>query len=124
MDGELFEWWVAEGLRRQGWHVELTPSSGDYGADLIATKDGQRTAVQVKRYTKQVGVSAVQQAFAGAVHWKCTATMVITSSAGYTPAARNLAGATGTTLITRRDIDRWRPRRLPATATPIEAESA
>jgi hypothetical protein len=58
MNGELFEWWVAEGLHRQGWHVELTPSSGDYGADLIATKDGQCTAVQVKRYTKQVGVSA------------------------------------------------------------------
>lgn len=119
MDGAQFELWVAEAMSRQGWVVEVTPTSGDYGADLVATKGGQRTAVQVKRYDKQVGISAVQQVMGGAVHWNCTGKMVVTSASDFTPAAKKLANATGTRLVTGREVERWRhTRRVSADATP------
>lgn len=110
LDGEKFEWWVAEALRRQGWFVEITASSGDYGADLIATKNGQRMAVQVKRYEKQVGVTAVQQVMGGAAHWRCAEKMVVTTAKDFTPAAKKLAATTGTQLVTGHVVERWRIR--------------
>jgi len=119
MDGEEFELWVAEALSRQGWVVEVTPTSGDYGADLVATKGGQRTAIQVKRYAKPVGVSAVQQVMGGAVHWNCTGRMVVTSASDFTPAAKKLAVATGTRLVAGREVERWRrTHRISVDATP------
>lgn len=108
LSGPLFELWVAEGLRRQGWLVEITQNSGDYGVDLVATKNGKRTAVQVKRYTKPCTISAVQEVVAGAIHWKCLDKMVVTSAPSFTPSAQKLAAATGTRLISGREIKRWR----------------
>lgn len=49
-------------FRNIGWKAEKTPVSGDYGADLILTDPaGKRIAAQLKRYSGQVGVDAVQE---------------------------------------------------------------
>lgn len=42
----------------------MTKASGDGGVDLILLKDGIKTAVQCKRYSGNVGVSAIQEVYA------------------------------------------------------------
>ncbi len=42
---------------------ELTPETGDYGADLVLSKDGRKIVVQAKRWKNVVGIEAVQQCF-------------------------------------------------------------
>ena len=65
-EGHDFEYYCAELLRRDGFvQVEVTKGSGDFGADILAKKDGVTYAVQCKSYSESVGVSAVQEAAAG-----------------------------------------------------------
>lgn len=42
MDGVQFEKLLAAVFSTLGYAVETTPATGDYGADLILTKDGKR----------------------------------------------------------------------------------
>jgi len=100
MAGVDFEHYVAAVLRGVGYTVEVTKASGDFGVDLIATKDGVRTAVQCKRQARAVNGSAVQQVVAGAAVHDCTATMVVTNHR-YTPAAEHLAEVHGCLLVDR-----------------------
>ena len=66
MDGLDFEYYCAELLRNRGFiEVEVTKSSGDYGIDILAEKEGVTYAIQCKRYNGPVGVKAVQEAYAG-----------------------------------------------------------
>lgn len=65
LSGEEFEEFLAGLFRAQDYAVELTPTTGDYGADLILSKGGRRIAVQAKRYVGSVGVAAVQEALSG-----------------------------------------------------------
>ena len=100
MAGVEFERYVAAVLRAVGYTVEVTKASGDFGVDLIATKDGVRTAVQCKRQARAVNGSAIQQVVAGAAVYDCTATMVV-SNHRYTPAAEHLAEIHGCVLVDR-----------------------
>lgn len=64
-----------------GWKAEKTPVSGDYGADLIlTTPEGNRIAAQLKRYSGQVGVDAVQEVAAAIPFYKADSGMIITNS--------------------------------------------
>ena len=66
MEGHDFEYYCAELLKRHGFQeVEVTKGSGDYGVDILASKDGVTYAIQCKCYTAPVGVKAVQEAYAG-----------------------------------------------------------
>lgn len=66
MEGLDFEYYCAELLRNRGFiEVEVTKSSGDYGIDILAEKEGVTYAIQCKRYNGPVGVKAVQEAYAG-----------------------------------------------------------
>ena len=66
MEGLDFEYYCAELLRNRGFiEVEVTKSSGDYGIDSLAEKEGVTYAIQCKRYNGPVGVKAVQEAYAG-----------------------------------------------------------
>ena len=100
MAGVDFEHYVAAVLRGVGYAVEVTKASGDFGVDLIATKDGVRTAVQCKRQARAINGSAIQQVVAGAAVYDCTATMVVTNHR-YTPAAEHLAEVHGCLLVDR-----------------------
>ena len=51
--------------------MELTATTGDYGADLILTKDRQRIAVQAKRYRGGVGVQALREGLSGQAYYRC-----------------------------------------------------
>ncbi|MDP2788183.1 MAG: restriction endonuclease [Pseudomonadota bacterium] len=101
--GTEFEEFLAGLFRAQGYAAELTPVTGDYGADLILSKDGQRIAVQAKRYLGSVGVSAVQEALSGQAYYQCDTAWVVTTGT-FTTNALELAKKSGVKMIGRSDI--------------------
>lgn len=108
MSGREFEEYVAGRIRDNGWTASLTRATGDFGVDLIAVIGGRRYAIQCKRHAKPVGVAAVQQVVAGAVHHECSRSLVITNQE-FTYAAKEMARNTGCELIGRSRILRtWR----------------
>jgi restriction system protein len=92
MDGRTFEQFLATLFRRLGYRVETTRYQGDYGADLIVLKDRMKTAVQAKRWSKRVGVKAVQEAVAAKGYYGCDRALVVANRA-FTDQARRLARA-------------------------------
>ena len=70
--------------------------------DVIAEKAGLRLIVQCKRYGRPVGNAAVQEVAAATLHWSGDMAAVV-SNAGFTPAARKLAGTTGVYTFTPED---------------------
>jgi HJR/Mrr/RecB family endonuclease len=101
--GIEFEGFLAGLFRAHGYAAELTPVTGDYGADLILSKDGRRIAVQAKRYMGSVGVSAVQEALSGQAYYQCDAAWVVTTGT-FTPNALELAKKSGVKMVGRSDI--------------------
>jgi restriction system protein len=100
MDGRTFERYLETVFRRLGYKVELTKYRGDFGADLVVRKDGRRIAVQAKRYSKNVGVKAVQEAVAAKGYYDADEAMVVTNG-HYTRQAAELARKNGVTLWDR-----------------------
>lgn len=92
MDGKTFEAFLGTLFRRLGYGVEITRSAGDYGADLVVAKGGRRTAVQAKRWSKRVGVRAIQEAVAAKGYYDCDAALVV-ANREFTQQARQLARA-------------------------------
>lgn len=77
-------------LTAEGYTVETTPASGDFGADLIAEKDGLRYAIQCKDLNKPVGVKGIQEAVSAKRHYLADFACVA-CDAGFTDAAIELA---------------------------------
>lgn len=98
MSGEDFERWLRGLFERQGWKVSLTPEVGDYGADLLLEKEGSRIAVQAKRWKRQVGIKAVQEAVAARDYYRTNSAWVVTNST-FTQAAMRQAKASGIVLM-------------------------
>lgn len=92
LSGVDFENYIEELFRTRGYSVTKTPATGDGGVDLVINKKVNnitiRTAVQCKRYTNSVGVSAIQEVFTGKHIYKCKDSMVITTSKFTTPAVK------------------------------------
>ncbi|TAK89516.1 restriction endonuclease [Patescibacteria group bacterium] len=106
MSGIQFEKYVAELLKYQGYSVKTTPVSGDYGVDLVITRNKVRTAVQLKCYSKAVAQEAVREAFSGMAHYRCTKSMVITNNQ-FTPHAKALAASNKCELVDRDQLALW-----------------
>ena len=106
MSGVEFEEFVAAQLRTRGWSVTHTVSTGDYGVDLIAKRDGVCLAVQCKRLARAVGVAAVQQVVSGALHHGCDQSVVVTNQ-GFTKAACQLATTHRCRLVGREQLHIW-----------------
>ena len=83
--------------------MKLTESSHDYGADLVVKKRGEKIVVQAKRYEKNVGIAAVQEAVGSIAYYDADRAMVVTNS-GFTQSARNLARQNDVELWGRYDI--------------------
>ena len=103
MTGVEFENFLMYHFRKLGYKVKTTPTSNDYGADLILTKNGHRICVQAKRYKSNVGNSAVQEVCAAMAYYKCDSGMVVTNSY-FTTNAKNLAKANNIKLWDRDSI--------------------
>lgn len=85
-------------LKEAGYVVERTSISGDFGIDLVARRNGLTYAIQCKYYGTPVGVSAVQEATAGRLHYLADCAVVVARS-GFTMQARRLAESNSVLLI-------------------------
>ena len=97
--GVEYEEYVAERLAASGFsNLQSTPTSGDYGADIICEKDGLKYCVQCKKYSNSVGIAAVQEVCAAKAHYKCDYAVVITNNL-FTAQAKQLAGDNSVILV-------------------------
>lgn len=103
MEGTEFEEFLRVLFSELGFKVETTAVTGDFGADLILKADGRRIVVQAKRYSKTVGVEAVQQAFASKPYYKATEAWVVTNNT-FTKSAHELAKKSDVALIDREKL--------------------
>ena len=90
MTGIEFENRMFNYFKRNGYNVEKTKTSNDFGADLILSKNNEITVVQTKRWLKQVGISAVQEICAAIKYYHAQQGMLITNSK-LTNSAKKLA---------------------------------
>lgn len=102
LSGREFEEYLALILKRNGYRVELTKASGDFGADLILYDDSSSAPiiVQTKRYSNKVPLTAVQEVCAAINYYHAREAWVITNSY-FTKPASELASASNIRLIDR-----------------------
>lgn len=103
MNGYEFEIFIGQIYEKMGYSVDLTPKSGDQGADLIITKFGERIAVQTKNYTENVSNKAIQEVVASKEFYKCTSCSVVTNSY-FTKSAIELGDVNGVKLVDREEL--------------------
>lgn len=103
MSGAEFEELAARLYKFMGYHVNVTPLIGDQGADLIIEKFGEKTAVQVKRSSTNVGNKAIQEIVAAKSHYNCDKAIVVTNSF-FTRPAEELARSNNVKLVNRTEL--------------------
>lgn len=81
-DGEGYEHYVAYILKQyRGFEeAQVTQLSGDYGADIIAYKDGIKYCIQCKNYDGVVTPDAVREVYAALNYYNADIGMVVTNS--------------------------------------------
>lgn len=88
MDGHAFEKFCADVLQKNGFsNVEVTVGSGDFGADILAQKEGITYAIQCKCYSNNIGIAAVQEANSGRDYYNAMVGVVMTNRY-FTPQAK------------------------------------
>lgn len=101
LDGWEFESFTAELLENLGYsNIIITEGSGDYGIDVVASKDSVNYAFQCKNYSQAVGNKAIQEAYSGKNYYNCHVAIVITNNY-FTNSANNQAKANGVVLWDR-----------------------
>lgn len=106
MSGRKFEEYLQALLKTKGYAVQLTPATGDFGADLVLSDKGRKIVVQAKRYKKNVGVKAVQEIVSAKSYYKAEECWVITNSF-FTAQAIKLARSNHVRLINRNELMNW-----------------
>lgn len=96
--GVEYEFFIADMLRDDGWDIQMTPGSGDQGADVIATKSKFRVAIQCKLWSSTVGNASVQEVYTAKGFYKCDAGLVV-SNAVYSRSARLAATSLSIPLV-------------------------
>lgn len=89
------EW--AEAMEQQGFAVEMTPESGDFGVDFFATINEEKVAFQCKKLKPSSVVSAVQEVYAGGRYYDCCK-FVVVSPSGFSYPAELMASKLGVQL--------------------------
>lgn len=98
LTGVEFEMLLKKKLSEMGYEVKCTPTTGDYGADLIIDdKEGTRFIIQCKRFSAKVNLKAVQEVSGALAHYSGDYGIVITSSQ-FLKSAINLAESSGIEL--------------------------
>ena len=81
LNGFEFERFVGEIFKAYGFKTRVTQKSGDYGADIIAYKNGRSYAVQTKMYfSHTVGNKAVQEAYTAKSYYNTDVAVVFCNS--------------------------------------------
>ncbi len=102
LDGFEFEDYVNKQFMGLGMKTRPTAKSGDFGVDLIVD---DKYGVQLKNYTSSVGVSAVQEAYAGSHYYDKLPVVMATNY--FTKPAITLANKLKIELIDLDDIKNW-----------------
>lgn len=111
MSGLHFEQASKNILMNNGFYdVKVTQSSGDFGIDVLAKKNHKKYAIQCKKYSNSVGITAVQEVFAGCKHYSCDVPAILTNSY-FTNQAIELAKSTGVELWDRDTLKRMCKKR-------------
>ena len=101
LDGFEFEDFTTELLKYLGFEeCVTTQSTGDYGIDVIALKDGIKYGIQCKNYENTVGNKAIQEAYSGKNYYNCHVAIVVTNNY-FTSSAINQAEKNGVVLWNR-----------------------
>jgi restriction system protein len=103
MDGIQFEYYLKELYRSRGYATEVTSASGDFGGDLLLSKDGKKVVVQAKRHVKDVGIKAVQEVIGAKSYYAADDAWVVSNSY-FTKAAKELAQKSKVTLVDREQL--------------------
>ena len=76
-----YEHHVAGILRAEGWAARVTPTSRDFGLDVICEQPGRRLGVQVKMYgeVRPINAQMVMQLYGAAAHQDCSEMMIATN---------------------------------------------
>ncbi len=81
LEGYDFEMLVCVLMENCGFKCKQTPKSKDYGADVLATKEGITLALQTKLYYGHtVGNKAVQEAYSAKTYFNAQVGVVVTNS--------------------------------------------
>lgn len=81
MNGWQFEEFCSKILQNNGYDdVSVTSGSGDFGADIIAYKDGEKYVIQCKNYSGKVGNKAIQEIFSAKAYYKADIAVVMTNN--------------------------------------------
>lgn len=106
MTGEKFEHYFANVLRKSNYKkVRVTQYQGDQGIDVLAQSENRKIGYQCKRYKKNVGNKAFQEAHAGKSFYDLEDVYVVTNSY-FTKSAKELAHKIGVYLIDRDELYR------------------
>ncbi len=89
MEGREFEQYCAQLLAQHGFlEVDVTRGSRDFGADILAQREGITYAIQCKRYDSPVGVHAVQEVYAARDYYDCMVAAVMSNQYFTEPAVQ------------------------------------
>lgn len=103
MTGIQFEEFLMLRYKSRGYEVRDTPKTGDFGADMILQKDSKKIVVQAKRYSKSVGIKAVQEVTSAKPYYKADEAWIVTNNY-FTKAAVKLAYSNNIKLIDREQL--------------------
>ncbi|MCM3791080.1 restriction endonuclease [Domibacillus indicus] len=118
MNGREFENYLGALFEAMGYEVEVTPASGDYGADLLMEKDETFIVVQAKRYSKAVGISSIQEVFSAKMYYQADEAWVVTNNT-FSKNAFELAKRSGVKLIARRELIELITENMAETPPPV-----
>lgn len=103
--GARFERECQRDFDYRGYSTKVTGKTGDFGVDIVATRNGERVAVQCKNWESKVGPRAIQEVVAGRIHYGCNKAVVVSQN-GFTKAAQELARSNGVILCTKEELSR------------------
>lgn len=103
MTGIQFEYFLKLIYTQQGYKVQTTKVTGDYGADLVMTNGDKKIVVQAKRYNKRVGIKAIQEVVSSIAYYKANEGWAVTNNE-FTDAAIKLAKSNGIKIIERTEL--------------------
>ena len=103
LTGIEFEDYLQEYFTSNGYKVEKTKYSNDFGVDLILRGNNRIIAVQAKRYNNKINQSAIREVIAGMSIYNCIEAMVITNNY-FTESAITLAKANKVILWDRNKL--------------------
>lgn len=101
-----YERYCANEFLRSGWTINMTPKTGDQGADIIIKHNDLVAVVQCKRYSQPVGNSAVQEVIAARDYYQASIAVVV-STATFTTPARQLAAMANVVLMHHSEIETY-----------------